>query len=559
MIKNKFLILAILITLFGLALRLWRLGSVPVSLTWDEAAWGYNGYSLLKTGRDEYGQFLPFVLKSFGDYKPALYAYLVAISELFFGLNELAVRLPAALFGSLGIFLICLLIRELFSPFKGKEIVGLLASFVLATTPWHFHFSHSGWEASVLITFLLLGIWLFLKGKKENEKWYYLSAFVFGLSFYLYQGGKLLVPLIVFGLWLFFRKKIKQISRKSLIACLLILFIFALPIYSVLLTGEGGRLKVMSLFSYPRSQEEAISLAEQAGTTPQSWQYQLFHGEHHYYLRGFLGRYLNHFSGWFLFFEGDKTNHRHSVPNIGMLNYLAIFFLPLGAFYLIKKKLKNQGLIWYLLLISPLPASLTRDLVQAHRNLLMVIPLTILTAFGIYGFFQSFKKLSSLIKWGIVVIFLSVWLFSFSYYLDQFFIHGPIKSSEEWLYGYREAVNFVAEYQNEYNNVVFTRQYGQPYIYYLFYTAYPPQEYQVQAKLIKDPEGDVGFVSKLGKIEFRDIYWPGDRFIKNSLFVGTSEEIPLTDVQEGESRVLEEIDFLNGKTAFRIVETLDED
>src|SRR5438874_1717900 len=97
-LKREVLIL-ILIVFLASILRFWNLGSVPPSLEWDEAALGYNAYSLLHTGRDEYGTLLPLNLKSFGDYKPAVYAYLDVPFVAIFGLNEFAVRLPSALAG----------------------------------------------------------------------------------------------------------------------------------------------------------------------------------------------------------------------------------------------------------------------------------------------------------------------------------------------------------------------------------------------------------------------------------------------------------------------------
>ena len=97
-----------LIFIFALALflRIYKLGSCPVGFLWDEAALGYNGYSILKTGRDEYGKFLPIIFKSFGDYKPGLYVYLTVPSIAIFGLTEFSTRLPAAIFGSLTVLLI---------------------------------------------------------------------------------------------------------------------------------------------------------------------------------------------------------------------------------------------------------------------------------------------------------------------------------------------------------------------------------------------------------------------------------------------------------------------
>ncbi|PIZ96558.1 MAG: 4-amino-4-deoxy-L-arabinose transferase, partial [Candidatus Levybacteria bacterium CG_4_10_14_0_2_um_filter_36_16] len=71
--KISFIILFVIIVLAAV-IRLWQLGVVPPSPDWDEASLGYNAYSIMTTGKDEYGKFLPFILRSFDDYKPALYA-----------------------------------------------------------------------------------------------------------------------------------------------------------------------------------------------------------------------------------------------------------------------------------------------------------------------------------------------------------------------------------------------------------------------------------------------------------------------------------------------------
>ncbi|MBI5019248.1 hypothetical protein HZB58_03170, partial [Candidatus Gottesmanbacteria bacterium] len=80
----------IIIIILAAFLRLWQLGNVPVSPDWDEAALGYNAYSILKTGKDEYGIFLPRTLRSFDDYKPPLYTYLAIPAVAAFGLTTWA-------------------------------------------------------------------------------------------------------------------------------------------------------------------------------------------------------------------------------------------------------------------------------------------------------------------------------------------------------------------------------------------------------------------------------------------------------------------------------------
>src|SRR3990167_10549491 len=140
---------AILVLAF--ILRFYKLGEIPLSLDWDENSNAYNAYSILKTGRDEYGNFLPITNRSFDDYKPPLYMYLDIPAVAFFGLTPFAARLPSAVFGFLTIPLIYLLAKWTFqantkqkmlivsgqlSNIKG-ETIALVAMFLLAISPWH--------------------------------------------------------------------------------------------------------------------------------------------------------------------------------------------------------------------------------------------------------------------------------------------------------------------------------------------------------------------------------------------------------------------------------------
>ena len=111
--NKRILILLAFIIIVASILRLWQLGKVPSSPDWDEVALGYNSYSIMQTGRDEYGKFLPIILRSFDDYKPALYSYLTIPSILIFGLNVFAVRLPSAIFGILAVIATYFLVKEL--------------------------------------------------------------------------------------------------------------------------------------------------------------------------------------------------------------------------------------------------------------------------------------------------------------------------------------------------------------------------------------------------------------------------------------------------------------
>src|SRR3990172_13290311 len=110
-------ILLLLIVLMSLFLRFYRLDSYP-ALNADEAAIGYNAYSLIQTGRDEHGNPWPIHFQSFNDYKPGLYFYMVVPFVKILGLNEWAVRIPGAALGVGTVLVLYLLVRELFKSEK---------------------------------------------------------------------------------------------------------------------------------------------------------------------------------------------------------------------------------------------------------------------------------------------------------------------------------------------------------------------------------------------------------------------------------------------------------
>ena len=81
------------IVLLSVGLFFFKINQVPRCLNADEASFAYNAYSILKTGADEYGKFLPLRLKAFGDNRFPLLSYLAIPWIAILGLNETAARL----------------------------------------------------------------------------------------------------------------------------------------------------------------------------------------------------------------------------------------------------------------------------------------------------------------------------------------------------------------------------------------------------------------------------------------------------------------------------------
>ncbi|MFZ5933184.1 MAG: ArnT family glycosyltransferase [Patescibacteria group bacterium] len=544
--RKNLVLLVILVLAF--IFRVWNLGTVPPHLTPDEASLGYNAYSILKTGKDEYGEVLPFILKSFGDYKPGLYVYLTVPSVALLGLNEFSVRLPSALAGVLSVYLIFLITNKLFNSRR----LSLLAAFVASLTPWLIYFSRGAWEVNVSLTLTLLGIYFFLKSF-EKEKFLIFSTLFFSLTLLAYQGAKMSTGVVLLLLIALYWKKLIRFKRKTLVTSLVLGLVVSLPITLSLFRGQTGRLNVFSVFSYPRPKEYLEAFLEEGSERVGDLNYYLFHSETLNFARGILGRFFNHFSGRFLFFEGDWSNPRHSAPYQGMLLLSDIILFILGFVALVRKGLtKESAFIWLWLVLASGPSVLSRDQVHAVRALNMAIPMILLLSLGL-DFLISLRRKT------LEYLFYGVYILAFVYFLDAYFVHVPKHNSKYWEYGYKQIVETITPIQANYEKIKVQQSFAQPYIYFLFYQKYDPAKYQKQAKLVESEyKGDVGYVTSLENIEFAPIDWSINRGERGTLFVADTIRIPPEDSKdESLFRLVKEIKYLNGRdTAFRIIEVL---
>src|SRR3990172_10493689 len=107
---RKFLLVGIL--LVASFLRLYKLSVNPVALFGDEFDVGYQAYSVLTTGRDYYGNFMPIHFHSLAEWRTPLYLYSAVPTVAIFGITPLGVRLPAAIFGILSVYIMFLFVRQ---------------------------------------------------------------------------------------------------------------------------------------------------------------------------------------------------------------------------------------------------------------------------------------------------------------------------------------------------------------------------------------------------------------------------------------------------------------
>jgi 4-amino-4-deoxy-L-arabinose transferase-like glycosyltransferase len=553
-VKNYWIL--IMIVMLAFTLRVYKLDQYPVGLTWDEPALAYNAYSILKTGKDEYGATLPMTFKSFGDYKPGFYIYTAVPSIALFGLNLFGIRFPSALAGVGSVIAIFFLTRMIFSQRKNFTAVPYLTSLLFAISPWSLNFSRGAWELNLALFCIIMAVIFLLKALENNFlKWSILAFVFFTFAFDTYHGAKVFLVPFLAGLIVILWSKISILPRKNKIISLLLVIFLLFPLF-LSFQGSANRAKTTGIFSYTRQDSVIEGIKEQEVSNPE-FNFAVFHSEILNTTRGLLERYFNHFSGKFLFFEGDWGSPRHSTPYMGVLYLIEIPFLIIGIGYLLAaKKDKKESLILWWLLTAPIPSAVTRDIVQAGRSSWMEVPLMIIIACGIWVTISFVKdKLPKLTKLFSLLI-ITGYLYCFSSYLDLYYVHFPILNSQGWNYGIEEVVNYIKDNKDKYQKIIFTQERGQPYIFYLFFTKYPPEIYQTKAKLTENPNGDVGTVDFLDNIEFRSSFWPADRDCHNCLIIDDEIGLPENFIKETPwAKIIKDVKFLDGKIAFRMVET----
>ncbi len=498
---NKILNWKFLLILFvAVFLRFYQLGINPPSLTWDEASWGYNAYSLGIDGKDEFGRFLPHdFLESFGDFKPPMYAYLDTFPVKMFGLNEFSTRFPSAFFGVLTVIFTYFLTKNIFYKSENRNKYALFASFVLAISPWHIMLSRAAFEANVATFFLVFGVFSFLEGI-QSKKWFLiLSAISFTLSMYTFNTARIIAPLLVIILAAGFRKELIRCRKETIIA-IIIGVVLILPTAKFLLSPQAGlRFKEVNIFSDSGAIDTSNTEIANDNNNLVS---KVLHNRRFIYASSFVNHYFDNLSPSFLFIKGDG-NPKFSTQNVGQMYLWDLPFFIAGILFIFKKR---EGAWWIIplwLLVAIIPAATARETPHALRVEAALPMFQIMTAVGIVIFLNFIKSVISkanarTIIFGLTFFFL---LFNFAYFYHEYLTYYPQEFSGEWQYGYRDSINYILVNQNKYDQINITTELGRPYIYYLFYEKTNPIIFRKSAQITRDSFGFVS-VNGFGKYKF---------------------------------------------------------
>lgn len=532
------------ILLLALFLRTYKLEANPPGFYSDEASWAYNAYSIMLTGRDEYGRYLPWVFEAFGDFKLPVTVYSIVPSYWLFGVSNWSARLPTAIYGVLSILAVYFLVKELLRPnnqitnHKSQKIINdqitkrkleneylpLVSALLLAIAPAHIFLSRGIWDIQPALFLLTIGALFFIKAinslSNSDQKikvfgFFLVSSLSFALSMYSYNSARVVTPLLIIILTLGFSRQLYSflILKFSFFnLCTIIIPIIAgaillLPQLQSLTNPEvTQRARFVSIFNRGDVESKIFGATAADGSENPIWLIRLLHNKPVFYASEIAQRYLQHFDLNYLFLTGD-TFEIFKVEGIGILPLVTLPFLIIGLVALLRDKPKWMWIIISWLLIAPIPSALTIFTPSVSRAHNMIVPLVIITAYGIATFINfGNSNLFRASNFGFriyLIIIGGILLLNLTYWYGQYFILTPMRVAHKWGSGWEQVAAYISQNQNTHHNIYISNTQGPSYIWLAWYQRLDPQ-YVWQARVtdFKPDSNGLNTTSKLGEYNF---------------------------------------------------------
>jgi len=376
--KNKiiYLTIFILIIILGITLRIYNINNVPSGIYPDEANNGTNAYDAQIN--NTYKWFYPD-----NNGREGLYINLMALVFKLFSVSIFTLKLPSIIMGTLTIFGVYLLSRELFIS---KPKIALISSYLTAVSFWAVNFSRIAFRAIMMLPILTFSFYFIFKGIRTNKWWQFaIAGFIFGLGFHTYIAFRI-TPLLLFVLFflLIFQQGFQILKKhwKNIIIFILFVLFSAFPIfYTLHIHPEftNSRTNELSIFT---NNQQNISKTLQNNITKSLLKFNI---------------------------KGDQ-NWRHSYPPLPTLEFfVGLMFVGgifLSIFIFLKyivlrftKKVRNRKLVTHGLLLAWFVAFLapefltTEGLPHALRSIGTLPVVYIFSAFFINFLIEYSKKL----------------------------------------------------------------------------------------------------------------------------------------------------------------------
>lgn len=442
----------------------------------DELAIGYNAFSIIQTGKDEWGESYPLVFKSFGDYKLPGLVYLTIPGVQLFGLDQFGARFMTTVLASLAIPIMFIFTRTLYRSNK----LTLISTALLVFSFWHVSGSRNIYEPIVALTFSLLSYLTLYQAPAHRQKLIFSIIFFF-VSIWFYHTPLFIYP-ILYLLWsLRHWRKFSSQTKKwwgfGLLTVIMLIIVNSAMVATlnqsrsettIFMSSELNDKRDETLYRFWSSGvplHPIVTSFERVFQLSQQFVFGLIKG----------------ISPEFIFFSGGN-NHWHNLRSIGLgnMNPVLLPFGLLGLFYLWKNRPSPANyFLLSLTILSVIPNALTVDSPNINRLMDFHLVLIIIASLGVQYFAQgNMTKNQVWLRWRkyVGIFFVCAYTLVTVRFLASYFLIFNYSLHSSWHEGYAELVTKIEEHRSNYDKVIVANTADEAHIFYLFYNAYPPEK-----------------------------------------------------------------------------------
>ena len=475
-LTNKYSILFTFVLLLGIFIRAIGISDYPNALNVDEASAGYEAYSILTTGHDRNGNFLPVYLVAWGSGQNVLLTYLMLPFIQLFGLNTFSIRLPMLLISCLSLASLYFLLKNV----KDKKLAFIGLCF-FAICPWHIMKSRWGLESNLFPDFILFFLCLLVHGlKRKNRFSYYFSFFIAGISSYAYGTSFFFLPLFIVPLLILLIYK-KEITLKQAFLSFLILLVITLPLILFVFINTFHLPQInLPFMTIPKltvnRYEELTSIFSVS------------------FLQKSIINFSNSLKILLLQYDNLPWN---ALKFFGTIYPFSIFFCILGIAFSFKRKNKELPLNYsYIFNLCFVVCLLLMFVCEPNINRLNIVflPIIYFTIIGIYFLTIHTKKIISIFM--IILYTLSFLLFIPNYFKQDWNTYYTFESDLE------EVISYISSIKN--TKIHITNKIKEAYIYTLFYSNYSSEDF-LKTVTYLSPTSAFRQVTQFGNYYFENI------------------------------------------------------
>jgi len=345
--------------------------------------------------------------------------------------------------------------------------VGFCVGLVAAINPWNIFFGRTSFDATIAISFFMIGMCLVVYLKGKNILFLIIP---FLLAFGTYIGTRTNYVLFV-GLCCYFGWRI--VSNKRFLKYYLAVFIVCSAIciyYFAIFPTLSTSQRKGELFT-PTSETVMTMVDSERRQSIKTPLTRLFANKPVVFVRLCIDKYLQFFSPTTLFANGDYRA-TFSLYRHGYFYYVDILFLFLGLFYIAKR---YKHAFWFLvsiIAIAPIPsvASQASTGFAAIRGIILYPILTIFIGAGIAYLVEWAKKRK--INKQVVLLLFMIYAILIANFVNIYVFQYPIYSSESYSFSSRILSKYLLYGNNEGRKiVVYTTSPKERFIYYLFFSS----------------------------------------------------------------------------------------